>query len=742
MKHHFIKGVLVVAVLVVQVVVAPAEVTFAAGSAGCPGTGESAYLAEGSTGNGFDEWVLLANPSLTESAEACITYLTEGGPVAGGSVSVPPRARRSVHVNAALTASSIATRVESVTGRVVAERSMSNGKPGLAGAHAGKQISQASNRWYLPEGSTLGGTVTWILIANPADESVEITATFLTGAGEIAGPSFSVPPRSRKSVRANDFVSSYDVATEIVASGGVLAERATYLMHSGLTGSTASPGTALPETEWHFSEGATSGGFETWILVANPSETETATVEIDHMTKSGNTPGASVQVAPRSRRSIRVGAYVTSFHVSTVVRSDVAVVVERAMYADHPQLGRGSGTSEGSSELGMHWLFAEGATAGGFETWLLISNPDLSETAEVSVSYLTAAGGLDGPSISIPPGRRRSVRVDDSITSFDVGIDVSVVDGAPVMAERSIFTPPGASHDLASGPGIILDMPPTPDPDPVVIAVGDAACDPTSPNYNGGLGSGDTCRQMATSEIALSESASAVLMLGDAQYETGQLAAFMASYDPSWGRLKAITRPAPGNHEYFYGTAPDYYTYFGGSAGDPATGWYSFDLGTWHLIALNSNCGYIGGCDVGSAQEAWLRADLAAHTNKCTLAYWHHPRFSSGQHGQDPSMDAFWRALHDAGADLILGGHDHNYERFAPQTPDSVSDSVGGMREFVVGTGGKDLRGRSFTPAHSEVFDYSAPGVLKLTLKPSGYDWEFKAIPGESFTDVGSASCH
>lgn len=728
--------------LVFQVTVVPAGVSSSAGSEGCAGTGEPVYLAEGSTGNGFDEWVLLANPSLTESAEACITYLTGGGPVAGGLVSVPPRSRRSVHVNAALTANSISTVVESTSGRVVAERSMSNATGGLKGAHAGKQTQEPRERWYMPEGSTLGGTATWILIANPSDDPAEITATFLTGEGEVAGPKFSIPPMSRKSVRANDFVSSYDVATEIVASRGVLVERATYLAHSGLSGSTASPGTVAPANEWHFSEGATSGGFETWILVANPSETETATVALDHMTKSGSMSGASIEIPPRSRRSVRAGAYVTSYHVATLLRSDIAVVAERAMYSAHPQLGSGSATSEGSSELGMHWLFAEGVTAGGFETWLLISNPDLSETVDAAVSYLTAAGGIDGPSISIPPGRRSSIRVDDSIISFDVGIDVSVVNGPAVMAERSIFTPSGTSHDLTSGPGVILDEPPTPDSDPVVIAVGDAACDPASPNFNGGLGSGDTCRQMATSDLALSESPSAVLMLGDAQYETGQLAAFMASYDPSWGRLKSITRPAPGNHEYYFGTAPDYYTYFGSAAGDPATGWYSFDVGTWHLIALNSNCSYIGGCNVGSTQEAWLRADLAAHANQCTLAYWHHPRFSSGQHGQDFSGDAFWRALHDAGADLILGGHDHNYERFAPQTPDSVSDSAGGIREFVIGTGGKDLRGKSFTPAHSEVFDYSAPGVLKLTLKQGGYDWEFKAIPGELFTDSGSGSCH
>lgn len=737
-----LRGAVAVAAITAQFVLGISGDVVSQAAGICPGTGDLAYLAEGSTRHGFDEWVLLVNPAVTETAEACITYLTSSGEISGGATTVPPQSRRSVHVNDFVQASSVATRVESVTGHVIAERSMANPNAGLRGAHVGKEIAETSNRWYLPEGSTLGGTETWVLVGNPSSDPADVAITFLTKEGEVGGPAFSIPANSRRSVRANSYVASYDVATVVDASSGVVAERATYLKHSGLVGSTDSPGTRELARTWQFAEGATSGGFETWFLVMNPSETETASVEIDHLTGSGTMAGARLTLGPRSRRSIRAGAYVSSYDVATAIRSDIPIAAERAMYSSHPKLGRGSATSEGAIAPAAHWVFAEGATAGGFETWLLLANSDLSATSEVAITFMTETGRADGPTLSIPPGQRRSVRVDDSLSTYEAGIDASVISGPNVVAERSVFTPAGASHDMTSGPGVALAEPPLPDVDPVVVAVGDAACDPGAGDFNGGMGLGNQCRQMATSDLAISESASVVLMLGDAQYETGDYGAFLASYDPSWGRLRGTTHPVAGNHEYYFGSAPGYYSYFGSAAGDPAKGWYSFDLGSWHIIALNSNCGFIGGCDPGSPQELWLRADLAAHPNSCTLAYWHHPRFSSGMHGQDPSMDAFWRALHEGGAELVLNGHDHNYERFAPQTPDSVSDVASGIREFVIGTGGKDLRAKTFAPAHSEVFDYSTPGVLKLVLKPDGYEWEFKAIPGGVFTDVGNDSCH
>ncbi len=273
-----------------------------------------------------------------------------------------------------------------------------------------------------------------------------------------------------------------------------------------------------------------------------------------------------------------------------------------------------------------------------------------------------------------------------------------------------------------------------------VVAVGDIACDPADISYNGGAGTMTNCRMAATSDLALSLSPAAVLLLGDNQYENGTLAKYQASYDPSWGRLKAITHPIPGNHEYLTTGAAGYYAYFGAAAGDPVKGWSSFDLGGWHLIGLNSNCGAVGGCGAASPQGQWLAADLAANPGVCTLAYWHHPRFSSGPHGDDATTAPFWAQLHGAGADLVLTGHDHGYERFAPQSAFGAADPAG-IREFVVGTGGKNLTSVTTVRANSEIRNYGTFGVLELKLWPDGYDWRFMGVGG-AVLDSGRGLCH
>ena len=275
---------------------------------------------------------------------------------------------------------------------------------------------------------------------------------------------------------------------------------------------------------------------------------------------------------------------------------------------------------------------------------------------------------------------------------------------------------------------------------PAIAAAGDIACDPKSRAFGAGDGSGLRCRQRATSDL-LDARYVRVLALGDLQYEDGSYSRFVDSYDPTWGRVKPITAPVPGNHEYRTAGARGYYRYFGVAAGDPAKGYYSFDLAGWHLIALNSNCSPVGGCSEGSAQEEWLRADLAASSATCTLAYWHHPRFSSGYHGSDSRYSPFWQALYEADADVVLVGHDHDYERFAPQTARGVLDRSRGIRQFVVGTGGKNLRAFWSVRANSEVRDVSSIGVLELTLGEGAYAWRFRPAVG-SFTDSGSANCH
>jgi PKD repeat protein len=261
------------------------------------------------------------------------------------------------------------------------------------------------------------------------------------------------------------------------------------------------------------------------------------------------------------------------------------------------------------------------------------------------------------------------------------------------------------------------------------------------------VGAGDIagCDQADDSATAAVVSATpgTVFTLGDNAYSNGTAREFADCYDPTWGAFKDRTRPVAGNHEYNTTDAAPYYAYFGAAAGDPGEGWYSYDIGTdWHVVVLNSNCGHVGGCGAGSPQEQWLRADLAASNRPCTVAMWHHPRFSSGEHGNDSSTSAFWNALYAAGAELVLNGHDHDYERFAPQDPAAIADPTYGIRELVVGTGGTALRSISSAVANSEVRNTAAHGVLKLTLNDGSYDWDFLPVSGDTLDDSGSASCH
>jgi len=261
------------------------------------------------------------------------------------------------------------------------------------------------------------------------------------------------------------------------------------------------------------------------------------------------------------------------------------------------------------------------------------------------------------------------------------------------------------------------------------------------------IGAGDIadCSDLAGAEATaklLEANPGTVMALGDLAYPNGTPDDFKC-YHKTWGRVKDRTRPAVGNHEFHSTGASYYFQYFGAAAGDPKTGYYSYDLGSWHIVVLNSECQQVGGCEAGSSQEKWLRADLAAHPVGCTLAYFHKPRFSSGlNHGNDPEVGAFWQALYDYNAELILNGHDHDYERFAPQDPGGNADPKRGIREFVVGTGGKNHREFGIRKSNSEVRNNHAFGVLKLTLKTTGYDWKFIPEAGKTFTDSGSGSCH
>jgi len=273
-----------------------------------------------------------------------------------------------------------------------------------------------------------------------------------------------------------------------------------------------------------------------------------------------------------------------------------------------------------------------------------------------------------------------------------------------------------------------------------VVAVGDIACDPTNPEFNDGRGIGDHCRHAATARLVHAADPAGVLAVGDLQYDDGLYSKFLRSYDLSWGAFRPITYPVPGNHEYWGSTrASGYFEYLGRRAGAKGRGWYSADLGAWHLVALNSNCDIVG-CGKGSAQYEWLKADLAASDAACTLAFWHHPLFSSGPHGPEPAVTPFWRLLQADGADIVLSAHDHIYERFRPQDAAGTRDPAG-IQGFVVGTGGAETYWIDHVQPNSVVRNTDAFGVLKLTLGDGDYDWRFLPALEARFTDAGSADC-
>jgi chitodextrinase len=294
-------------------------------------------------------------------------------------------------------------------------------------------------------------------------------------------------------------------------------------------------------------------------------------------------------------------------------------------------------------------------------------------------------------------------------TSYTLGVEA--YDAAGNHSTRATV---GAATAACATP------PPPSSSDPVIAAAGDICSSPTN------------CAPTATLLDQISPTR--VLTLGDNAYEDGSSSEYANYYDPNWGRQKSNTSPAPGNHDYHTSGGSGYFGYFGSQVPGP---YYSYDLGSWHLISLNGEIGL----SAGSEQETWLKNDLAAHQAKCILAYWHEPRFSSGaEHGSDSSFDPFWRDLYAAGADIVLNGHDHDYERFVPQNPSGAADA-NGIREFVVGTGGASHYTFGAPIANSEVRDNTSFGVLKVTLHAGSYDWQFVPVAGASFTDSGSGSC-
>ncbi len=336
---------------------------------------------------------------------------------------------------------------------------------------------------------------------------------------------------------------------------------------------------------------------------------------------------------------------------------------------------------------------------------------------------LTIVRSPSGTAINTTLDRNMSVPANGSATesivmAFDIGSDTGAVWRLTASGDSN-----GAAFDVPQAevaiqiaaapaqPGAVQD---------VLVGAGDiAGCDQNNDE--------------ATARL-LDQTSGTVFTAGDNAYSDGTAKEYRDCYDPTWGRHKARTRPSPGNHDYGTSNASGYFGYFGASAGP---GYYSYDVGGWHVMSLNSNIS----ADSGSPQYQWLRGDLDSSHTACSAAYWHHPVFSSGEHGNNSKMQAIWRLLYDHGVDVIISGHDHNYERFAPQDADARPDPIRGIREFIVGTGGASQRAFSTIRANSEVRDTGTFGVLKLTLRTNGYDWEFVPVAGRSFRDAGTGTC-
>jgi hypothetical protein len=270
---------------------------------------------------------------------------------------------------------------------------------------------------------------------------------------------------------------------------------------------------------------------------------------------------------------------------------------------------------------------------------------------------------------------------------------------------------------------------------PLIAAAGDISCESSH-------GDRANCKQRATSNLFRGRRLAAILTLGDNQYQDGRYEDFRRYFHPTWGRFRGRTRPSPGNHDYETHDAEGYFDYFGRRAGPRRRGYYSFNIGRWHLISLSSECSDAGGCSAGSPQYRWLRRDLRQRSRRCTLAYWHHPRFSSGDHGNQDHVAPFWTLLYRYRADVVLNGHDHTYERFASQTPRARHAPRRGIRQWVVGTGGANHYPFRSRRPNSRVRNSQTFGALFLRLRPRSYRFTFVPIAGQSFRDSGSFRCH
>ena len=522
--------------------------------------------------------------------------------------------------------------------------------------------------------------------------------------------------------------------TELTITPSSVALATSQSVQLRVEGHTQGGGTRSVQVSWSATGGTIDGDGRYTADTAAGDFDVTATLDNPHLTAS-----AMIHVRGSLRQVVLVPADATLGISGTLQFQAYGLTANGDSVAVSPTFSATSGTI---SPSGMYTAPGSGGTAQVIATAAVKRNGEtVADTTQVTI---TSGSTVPVASVEVTPSSA-TIAVNATVQLTATPKDAN---GTPLSGRPITWTTGSAAIATVGASGLVSGVG-TGSATITASAEGQSGTSAITVTSGPGgsvvfVGAGDISdcgndNDEATAQL-LDGITGMVYPLGDNVYSSGTATEFSQCYDPTWGRHKARTKPAPGNHDYNTSGASGYYGYFGTLAGPTGLGYYSFDLGDWHIISLNSEVSM----SAGSPQETWLRADLAASTKQCTLAYWHKPRFSSGtHHGSLISAEPLWQALYDFHAEIVLGGHEHNYERFAPQSPTGVADPTNGIREFVAGTGGASHYNDLGTPLpNSEVFDGTAFGVLKLTLGAGTYAWQFIPVAGQSFTDSGSGTCH